>query len=127
MLAVCDASDLIADTLVALAGGAVPHENVQYAQTAYIRHVLPLLDELVFLSGRLLPHPSLFLETVPFTRTVVRADDLLVLEDSQASNEGAPRINRRTGRLMRTGRYERWLDLPEDLLDIARYGGLDDA
>ena len=84
-----------------------------------------MLDELVFLYGRLLPHASLFLEMIPFTRTVVQADDLFVLEDSQASNEGAPRINRRTGRLMRTGRYERWLELPEELLDVARYGGLD--
>lgn len=94
-------------------------------RTQYVRHVLPLLDELVTLLGRLLPHPSLFLEMIPFTRTVVRADDLLVIEDSQASNEGAPRINRRTGRLMRTGRYERWLELPEEILDVARYGGLD--
>lgn len=94
-------------------------------RTKYIRRVLPLLDELVFLSGRLLPHPSLFLELIPFTRTVVHADDVLVVEDSQATDVGAPRINRRTGRLMRTGRYERWLDLPDELLDIARYGGLE--
>lgn len=94
-------------------------------RTKYIRHVLPLLDELVFLSGRLLPHPSLFLELIPFVRDVVRADDLLAIEDSHRTNQGEPRINRRTGRLMRTGRYERWLDLPEDLLDIARCGGLE--
>lgn len=95
------------------------------SRTKYIRHVLPLLDELVYLTGRLLPHPSLFMELIPFTRGVVRADDMLVVEDSQRTNEGAPRINRRTGRLMRTGRYERWLDLPDELLDIARYGGLE--
>lgn len=65
------------------------------------------------------------MELIPFVRSVVRADDLLAIQDSQSTNQGEPRINRRNGRLMRTGRYERWLDLPEDLLEIARHGGLD--
>ena len=32
VLAVCDHSDAIADTLIVLSGGAIPHKNVQYEQ-----------------------------------------------------------------------------------------------
>lgn len=32
VLAVCDVSNAIADTLIALSGGSIPHKNVQYEQ-----------------------------------------------------------------------------------------------
>lgn len=32
VLAVCDYSDVIADTIISLSGGAIPHKNVQYEQ-----------------------------------------------------------------------------------------------
>ncbi|KAL1413540.1 hypothetical protein Q8F55_001314 [Vanrija albida] len=132
-LAAYDRSEDIASALVSFAGGlCAPLGNLQARQTAYIRSLLPVLDPIVPLSARLLPDATLFLETVPFVRAVVEADDVLEEEDRVARESGETRVNRRTGRAIRiTGTlekgYARWLELAPDVLAVgtaaALYGG----
>lgn len=83
-----------------------------------------MLDPIVPLSARLLPDATLFLETMPFVRAVVAADDVLEAEDRAARESGETRVNRRTGRAIRiTGvmeGYARYLSMAPDVLAVAR-------
>lgn len=105
-----------------------PHTTVDSLandRTSYVRSLLPFLDPLVPLSARLLPHPSLFLDVVPWVRNMVLADDAYEVADRAAAASGEARINPRTGRAMRVAaqEYERWITLGEEGLAAARSGG----
>lgn len=118
-------------TLLHLAGGALPPlGTLQLAQTAYVRSVLPVLDDIVTLSQRLLPDGSLFLETIPVVKSIVLADDAMEAAHNAAIAAGENPMNRR-GRVVRItsfigGRaYERWLGgLAVEALEGARRMGL---
>lgn len=127
----------MAKALFNLGGGPLPTRMLRYDQyviprsladcrTRYIRSLLPLLDPLVPISARLLPDATLFLDVVPAVRQIVHADDCLAAADRAAVLSGDLRLNRR-GRAIRksTEGYERWIDLDDSALDVARSGGLE--
>jgi hypothetical protein len=91
-----------------------------------VRHILPALDEVVTLESRLLPHPTLFTETMPFLRIMVDMDDLLLEADRAAMASGAPRVHHVTGRTVRGNAkgYERRRVMEDGALEIVRGGGL---
>jgi len=130
MLAAFDHAAEIATAVAELGGGHLDLSNtttgLQLAQTQYVRHILPALDEVVSLACRLLPHPTLFTETMPFLRIFVRTDDVLAEEDVAAQKAGMLRVNRWTGRMVRGGAagYERRIVMEEEGLAVVREGGL---
>ncbi|WVQ82217.1 hypothetical protein IAT38_004345 [Cryptococcus sp. DSM 104549] len=113
--AVSDKSSEISATLVELAGGSLPSAgDLDVARTLYTRSTLPILDPLIPLSAPLLPHPSLYLHTLPMIRTIVAADDLLEEEERLALERSEERLNRKTGRPMRAGAmHQRWWEYME--------------
>lgn len=122
----------IARTLALLVDGEYPLSNraspLQLAQTDYVRAILPVLDEVVDLACRLLPHGNLFTETMPYLRQMVRADDMLEEADRAAVAAGEGRVNRQTGRAMRVTHareYIRHLRLKPNELEVTRSGGLE--
>lgn len=131
-LAAFSHSEEIAAAVVDLAGHvpALDREQLQIKQTAYVRGLLPVLDPVVPLTARLLPHPTLFMETVPFVRNAVVIDDALEAAGNAAYAAGELRINRKTGRAIRgtnatlSHSYHRYIDLATEVLQTSREGGL---
>jgi hypothetical protein len=128
-LAAFDHSMTMACATAAL-GGRSQHwsyraSNLRLAQTAHVRRVLPALDEVVTLAGRLLPHPTLFTDTLPYLRTMVRTDDALAAADAAAAASGALRFNR-AGRVVRGASrgYDRHIVMQEGALREMAAGGL---
>ncbi|WVQ99289.1 hypothetical protein IAU59_006421 [Kwoniella sp. CBS 9459] len=107
-----DRSSQIALELKRLVGGGVDGTcigpmtlgdgDLGLARTRYIRSTLPLLDPLIPLSAPLLPNPSLFLYTLPTILGMIEADDLLERAEDVALAHGEERINRKTGRPVRS-------------------------
>ncbi|WVO16311.1 hypothetical protein L204_103986 [Cryptococcus depauperatus] len=114
ILAACDRSEELASFVVDLAGGKIPSlMDLGLARTAYIRSTLPILDPIVPLSAPLLPHPSIFLYTLPIILTILSYDDYYQSLEQSAIQRGEERINTKTGKPVRgqTAGYMRWLDL----------------
>jgi hypothetical protein len=84
-----------------------------------MRSLLPLLDPLIPLSSNLLPHFSLFTEYIPILRSIVLADDLMEIAEEEALARGGERLNRKTGRPIRS--LTGWLKGKEENLGYARY------
>lgn len=124
LAAYAHSSDM-AGTLVSAVGGHLELSEkateLNMAQTAYSRHILPALDEVVTLAGRLLPHPTLYMETMPFLRILVHTDDILEAADRAAVAAGTARVNRQGRAVRGTARaYERHLVMEERALAVAR-------
>ncbi|WVW83770.1 hypothetical protein I302_105791 [Kwoniella bestiolae CBS 10118] len=123
VLAGYDYCSSFSKTLLNLGGGRVDEiGNLSLDRMKYIRSTLPILDPLIPLSAPLLPHPSLFLYTLPTILNIVEVDDILQSAEEEAVSRGEERINRKTGRPVRGGGgYTRWLaDLDEYAEGVAR-------
>jgi len=91
----------------------------------YTRSLLPLLDPVIPLSSRLLPHPILFTEYMPTIQNLVQIDDLGQAEWDASKAAGEDLRNIKTGRPVRVTAwlhqdYVRALPLEEGALEIAR-------
>lgn len=118
----------ISQTLLSLAGAdALPGSaDLSVARTKHVRSLLPILDPLIPLSAYLLPHTSLFTETVPGVLDLIRTEDMLEMAEEAVLADGGERINRKTGRPVRAAAgvadkgFEREIDLGAEALAIAR-------
>jgi hypothetical protein len=91
----------------------------------YIRSLLPLLDPVIPLSSRLLPHPVLFTDYMPTIQNLVQIDDIRQAEWDASKAAGEDLRNIKTGRPVRLTAwlhqdYVRALPLEEGALEIAR-------
>ncbi|OCF36738.1 hypothetical protein I316_01334 [Kwoniella heveanensis BCC8398] len=106
---VCVGNDISSDVAVELkrlagdVGADLPClGDLGLARTLYIRSTLPLLDPLIPLSAPLLPNPTLFLYTLPTILNMIEMDDVFERAEEIALSQGEERINRKTGRPVRS-------------------------
>lgn len=90
-----------------------------------MRSLLPLLDPIIPLSSRLLPHPVLFTEYMPTIQNLVQTDDNRQAYYEHCKAAGIDVRNIKTGRPVRvtswlSNEYNRALPLEEEALQIAR-------
>ncbi len=88
----------ISQTLLSFAGAdALPcSQDLSVARTKHVRSLLPILDPLIPLSAYLLPHPSLFTDTLPGVLDLIRTEDILEMAEEAVLADGGERINRKT-------------------------------
>jgi len=92
--------------------------SLMWSRVANQTQLVSFLDDLIPLSGPLLPRPAIALEYAPYVRQMVFADD--AMEYEREAMQVRSKFGRQTRNSWQLGEYPRYINLPQEGLDAAR-------